>query len=222
VSDVKDDFVEDAVRRLVEHHQVVLPGSQPAYETLVRTLMSQHTTEAVSVPLSRAVLRRFPGPAELSSAPAGELEAMLEPMGLHRQKAAHLRELGRVLCERYGGDAEQLLELPQDKMRRELMSLKGVGEKTADCFMLFSAGLDVLPVDTHVARIARLWELVADDADYGDVRSALEGALPRGLYGKAHIALILHGRATCRARKPLCWECTVSKLCPLFARRTHT
>jgi len=206
--------VDAAVLRLVKHHGIKHPEKQRPFDCLVCTLLSQHTTEAVSMPVARVLLERYPTPAALAASPAGELEALLEPIGLHRQKAGRLCGLSRLILERFGGDAGRLLELPAGEMRRELLSIKGVGDKTADCFMLFAAGLDVLPVDTHVARIARRWGLVDGGAGYHEVRSAFESALQPGLYGRAHVVLIHHGRETCRARRPLCDECRVYGACP--------
>ncbi len=211
---MKRSFVNEAIHRLVEHYDVRHPEKRPPFESLVRTILSQHTTEAVSIPVADELLGRYPTPAAIAKAAEGELEAMLEPIGLFRQKATRLRELGRLIDERYGGDAGCLLELAPGEMRRELLTINGIGEKTADCFMLFAAGLDVLPVDTHVDRIARLWGLVGNGAGYGGVRASLEGVIQPEMYGRAHIALIRHGRVTCRARKPKCGECVVSELCP--------
>ena len=213
---MKRSFVNDAIKRLVEHYDVSHPGKCPPFESMVRTILSQHTTEAVSKTVADELLCRYPTPAAIAGAAAGELENLLEPIGLFRQKAARLRGLGRVIEERYGGDAGRLLELAPGEMRRELLTIKGIGEKTADCFMLFAAGLDVLPVDTHVDRIARLWGLVGDGADYGDVRAVLEYLIQPEMYGRAHIALIRHGRETCRARKPVCDDCAVFDICPGF------
>jgi endonuclease-3 len=109
--------------------------------------------------------------------------------------------------------------MPLEDARQELLSLPGVGYKTADVLLVFAGERDVLPVDTHIFRIAKRLNIAPPKAGYEEVRLRLEELIPRGRRGEAHMLLIQHGRRYCRAQNPLCEKCPINYLCPIGIRR---
>ncbi|MGQ9479544.1 MAG: endonuclease III domain-containing protein, partial [Thermoproteota archaeon] len=102
--------------------------------------------------------------------------------------------------------------------RNELMSLPGVGPKTADVMLLFAGGKPTFPIDTHVFRVSRRLGAIGDKDGYEEARRKLMEVFPSGAYLKTHLLLIEHGRRVCRARKPLCKSCVLLEYCS-FGRR---
>ncbi len=192
------------------------------FEVLVSVVISQNTTVANE----RRALERLRKameitPRALSEAPLEVLQEALRPAGLHRTKAPRLRQIASEIRDRHGGDLMELLRLPLKEARRALMKLPGVGPKTADVVLSMVAGLPTFPVDTHIWRIARRWE-VASGKSYAEVNSSLEALVPAEERRAAHLSLIKFGREICLARQPLCASCPVQGYCPYFQKlRPH-
>lgn len=197
-------------------------GMSP-FEVLVSTVLSQSTTVANERRGMRG-LRDGVGeitPETLASAPVPRIARAIWHAGLAAQKAARIRGLSRTVARKWGGDLEPVLHRSPQDARRALMSLPGVGPKTADVVLAMVAHAPVFPVDTHIARIARRWNLVRGQG-YEAVREALEAWTPPSKRKAWHLALIAHGRETCKARRPLCESCPVSRDCDWYrAHRTR-
>jgi endonuclease-3 len=216
-------------------------GGQDAFECLVRTVLSQNTSDVASQPAHDALLERY-GAREaqrdsassrgersdprdgtdlagaLRDAHRDELAETISSAGLYNQKSKTLIRLADRVCEAYGGEDgfdEFVRESDPDEVREALLDMKGVGPKTADCVLLFAGGKPgVFPVDTHVHRIARRMGLAAPDADHEEVRAALEASVPPEACGFGHTAMIQFGRDYCTARKPACLD--GPEACPLY------
>ncbi len=176
-----------------------------AFELVVATVLSAQCTDARVNEVTPPLFARFPTPAALASAPRDELEQLLYTTGFFRAKAEHLLGLAAVLCERFGGDVPSALE--------DLQRLPGVGRKTANVVRSVAFGLPGLPVDTHVMRLSRRLGLTRATEPVG-IERALCRALPPAQWGGFSVRMILHGRATCTARRPACDECVLEDLCP--------
>jgi len=174
-------------------------------ELVVGVLLSAQCTDARVNQVTEGLFGRFRSAADYRDAPAGELEGLIRPCGLWRNKAKALRKLGKELVERHAG------EVP--KTRRELAKLSGLGEKSAGVVAIHISDEPALPVDTHVARVAyRLgWTRSRDPSR---IERNLQGLLPKATWTEAHHLLIHHGRNICRARRPRCSLCPVNDLCP--------
>lgn len=120
--------------------------------------------------------------------------------------AAVLRDEGALSLER-------LRDLPTDEAWDMLTNLPGVGPKTAAIVLCFAMGRPVLPVDTHVHRVSRRLGLIAPGVGAAAAHEALGAAVPSETVYRFHVALIRHGRKTCRARRPACADCVVADLC---------
>lgn len=208
------DRARKMIKRLDSEFKIDRPTKSDPFLSLVRTVLSQNTHRRNTRRAFENLTSKYVSPSELAAADPEELEALIRPAGLYRSKARVLKNLADIILNEYGGDLERVLKKPPDEAREELLSMKGVGPKTADCVLFFGGGRDVLPVDTHVARTAkRLGFADPDDGPKG-VKHELEPLIPKGKRGKAHLLLIELGRKYCKARKPLCEKCSVEDLCP--------
>ena len=196
-------------------------GGQDAFECLVRTILSQNTSDKASQPAHDSLMGAYgdsPDLAEsLADAARDELAETIASAGLYNRKSETIIRLAGRVVEEYGGEEgfdEFVKSGDPDEVRDALLDMKGVGPKTADCVLLFSGGRDgVLPVDTHVHRIARRMGLAPADADHEQVRQALEAAVPGEKCGFGHTAMIQFGREYCTAREPACLD--GPEACPL-------
>jgi endonuclease-3 len=185
------------------------------FSTLIRTVLSQATNDKNRDKAFRNLSEKFEiTPKALAEADLKEIERAIRIGGLYRNKSRVIKELSRVIVERFGGKLNFVYSLPFEEARRLLMDLPGIGPKTADVVLLFSANRPVLPVDTHVNRVSKRLGLVASDANYERIRQALESFYSPKDYLAAHLLLIMLGRKYCKARNPMHKSCPVNMLCP--------
>lgn len=190
------------------------PSESDPFRALVRTVLSQNTTFRNEMTAFRRLERCLAiTPESIAEASEGRIARCIRPAGMHRVRAGKLKALARAVLERYGGDLSKVLEKPLEEAREELMSLPGVGPKTADVVLMFNAHKPVLAVDRHIMRVSKRIGIVDEEAGYEDVRRRLEEIMPPELYPEAHLALIRFGREVCKARRPRCWECPVRDGC---------
>jgi endonuclease-3 len=190
-------------------------ATRDAFETLVRTVISQNTTSKNTARAFENLSKRFEiTPESLSKANEAEVVEAIRVAGLHRSKGRALRKLSSVILEEYGGSLDFIFKVPLEQARERLIELHGVGPKTADVVLLFSAKKPTLPVDTHVNRVSKRLALVDVRADYEQVRKGLQMLFDHADYYAVHVMFILLGRRVCFARRPLCSECPINELCP--------
>jgi endonuclease-3 len=218
---------EAVVDELGERYWQKTYGGTDAFESLVRTILSQNTSDVASQPAHDALMERYGDggsddghdlAAALADADQSTLAETISSAGLYNQKSAMIIGAAERICEAYGGadgfDAF-VTEEPATAVREALLDIHGVGPKTADCVLLFAGGRDgVFPVDTHVHRIARRMGLAPPDADHEAVREQLEADIPGEKCGFGHTAMIQFGREYCSARKPACLD--GPEACPLY------
>jgi len=185
------------------------------FATLIATIISQNTNDKNTARAFENLSNKFRiTPETLADAEIKQIENCLKVAGLHHNKAKAMQQVSRIILRKYSGNLAQILSKPLDEAREELLQLPGVGPKTADVLLLFSAKKPTVPVDTHVNRVSKRLGLAAEDADYETVRGALQSIYDPKNYLAVHILLILHGRKYCKAKTPLCTECPLAKLCP--------
>jgi len=187
------------------------------FEILISTVLSQSTTVA-NERRGLEDLRSRIGvitPGRVADTSEADIAAAIWHAGLGRQKAPRIRRIATEILERRGGRLEEILALPTDRARAELMALPGVGPKTADVVLSMAGDHPTFPVDTHIARIARRWDL-SRRGDYESIRSALERWTPPQKQKAWHLAIIAHGRSLCKARNPRCDECPVRRDCDWY------
>jgi endonuclease-3 len=175
------------------------------FQLLVATVLSAQTTDEQVNLVTPRVFERYPRPADLGHADPDELETLIHSTGFFRSKARSLMGLGAALDERFGGVVPRTIE--------ELVTLPGVGRKTANVVLSVGFGLPGLPVDTHVTRLTKRLGLT-ESTDPVRIESDVTALLPRSEWGAFSLRLILHGRRVCIARQPRCADCLLNDFCP--------
>jgi endonuclease-3 len=179
------------------------------FELLIAVLLSAQATD---VGVNKATRRLYPvanTPQAILDLGLDELMSYIQTIGLYRTKAKNVMATCQILIEQYGG------EVPHD--REALESLPGVGRKTANVVLNTAFGDPTIAVDTHIFRVSNRTNL-APGKNVDIVEQKLLKFVPKEFLQDAHHWLILHGRYTCIARKPLCWNCLIADLCEYKAK----
>ncbi len=174
-------------------------------QLMVSVILSAQCTDARVNVVTPGLFARYPDLGAFADAEPGELEEEIRSCGLGRSKARSIIGSCRALLERFGG------ELPRD--RDALMSLPGIGRKSANVILSNAFGVPAFAVDTHVGRLARRLGL-SEEQDPTKVERDLTARIDRGRWSRGHHLLIWHGRRCCFARNPECDRCVVAELCP--------
>ncbi|MEO3937761.1 endonuclease III [Dermatophilaceae bacterium Soc4.6] len=177
-------------------------------ELLVATILSAQTTDARVNLVTPTLFARYRTAADYAAADRTELETIVASTGFFRAKTDSLLKLGAALLERFDGEVPGRLA--------DLVTLPGVGRKTANVVLGDAFGVPGITVDTHVGRLARRLGLTDLD-DPVKVEQALGDLIPRADWTMMSHVMIFHGRRTCHARKPACGACPVARLCPSSA-----
>jgi endonuclease-3 len=175
------------------------------YQLLVATILSAQSTDATVNLVTPAVFARYPTPYELAAADPAELESIINPTGFFRAKTRSLIGMAQGLVERFDGDVPVALE--------DLVTLPGVGRKTANVVRSVDFDAPGLPVDTHVLRLSGRLGLTTN-TDPEKVERDLCAMLPAREWGALSLRLILHGRRVCTARSRRCDLCVLADFCP--------
>jgi len=185
------------------------------FQTLIITVLSQATADKNTARAFKNLSERFSiTPEALAKASLEEIEEAIRVGGLYRNKSRVIKAISRMILEQFNGSLDFIHSLTLEEARKILLSIPGVGPKTADVVLLFCAGKPTIPIDTHVNRVSKRLGLALPEADYEGVRRALEALYLPDDYLPVHLLFISLGRKYCRARKPLCKPCPVNLLCP--------
>lgn len=195
-------------------------GREEPLDVLIRTILSQNTSDKNSHRAFANLKGRFPTWEAVLNACEGEIEAEIRCGGLSRIKARRIKEVLKMVKEGKGVlSLNFLAEMPLKEARDYLLSLPGVGAKTAACVLLFSFAQPVFPVDTHIHRIINRLGLVGDHLTPQRIEEIVEASLPSERFLSLHLNLIRLGREICRSRNPLCPSCPLKELCRYYALR---
>lgn len=182
---------------------------------LIWTILSQHTSDINSHAAYDRLRQAFPTWRAVLDAKACDIERAIRCGGLARRKAGRIQTiLAAIRADRGRLSLDFLADWPTDQAIDYLSQFNGVGAKTAACVMMFDLGKPVLPVDTHVHRLSKRLGLIAADTDADGAHRELQALCPDELVWPFHVLLIHHGRRTCRARNPLCANCSLGDICP--------
>jgi endonuclease-3 len=176
-------------------------------ELLVAAILSAQTTDRRVNEVTRVLFVRYRTAADYAAADRAEIERLIRPTGFFRAKANQLIALGQALCDRFGGKVPDTLG--------ELVTLPGVGRKTANLVLGDAFGKPSLTVDTHFARLARRFGWTAQ-TDPEKIEQDVGALLPHQDWTAASHRLTWHGRRVCHARAPACGACGIARLCPSF------
>jgi endonuclease-3 len=183
-------------------------------DELVLTVLSQNTNDRNRDVAYERLHERFPSWEAVRDAPVEEIEEAIRPGGLAVTKAPRIQRILAAISESGPMDLDWLADAPLERARDYLCELPGVGRKTAACVLLFSYGRHDVPVDTHVHRVGTRLGLFRPGASLDECHDEMLRLSAKEDPIEAHVALIRHGRRICAARKPLCGECPLLRMCP--------
>src|SRR5215208_7434327 len=206
------------VRRIRDRLRLVYgrPSAPPhghGLDELILTVLSQSTNDRNRDVAYLRLRRRFPSWEAVRDAPNEEIEEAIRPGGISKVKSQRIQAILRALPEPLDG--------PHLQSRDFLLSLPGVGRKTAACVLLFAYGQRDVPVDTHVSRVAPRLGLFRERASFEEMHDEMLAFTPRGQELELHVNLLRHGRRTCHARRPECDACALLRMCPTGYNLRH-
>ncbi|MCY4193885.1 MAG: endonuclease III [bacterium] len=175
------------------------------FQLLVATILSAQCTDKRVNMVTPALFAAYPTPADLAEAPLARVEELVRSTGFFATKARNIVGMAQGLLDRFDGTVPTKMS--------DLVSLPGVGRKTANVVRSVALGLPGLPVDTHVARITGLLG-ITEQKDPVKIELELNPMVPAAERGEFSLRLILHGRRVCVARRPRCHECVLASFCP--------
>jgi len=185
------------------------------FQTLIRTVLSQATNDRNRDRAYKNLSERFEVNAKaFAMADVKEIEKAIRIGGLFRNKSKKIKELSQIVLERFDGSLDFVYLDSLEKARSKLIDIPGVGPKTADVVLLFSAKKPTVPIDTHVNRVSRRLRLAPVNGNYETVRNSLESLYAQEDYLSVHLLLISLGRSYCKARNPMHKPCPLNSLCP--------
>ena len=183
------------------------------FETLVGIILSQRTYWKNVKTATERFGERFNGVEDVAKASVKEIEKAIKPAGLYKVRARRIKNIAKDLVEKYDGNLNKILNLPYDEAKKKLTSIKGIGPKTADVFLMAVRGEQVLPIDVHIFRIMKRLGIADERDDYESLRAKLESEISPEQRTKVHLILIEFGRRVCVARNPKCEGCPIKRYC---------
>ncbi len=184
--------------------------AQSPFEVMVGAILTQNTAwknveQAIANLREAGVL----DPRALFSVSSQVLEELIRPAGFYRVKAARLRSLVGYILDRYGGEVELMAREPGWLLRKEILSVHGIGEETADSILLYALDKPFFVVDTYTRRILTRQGVIKGREPYSEIQRLFMESLPADveLYKEYHALLVELGKRYCKTRGPLCLEC---------------
>ncbi len=188
-------------------------GEDPLSQ-LIKTILSQNTSDINSLRAYDSLRERFPTWQEVHRAETEEVTDAIRSGGLAQIKAHRIKELLAQICSEHPDcDLSFLAEWCTDRIKAYLSRFTGVGSKTIACVLLFALHRPVLPVDTHILRVSKRLGLIPAETTAEKAHQLLQSVVPPELVYSLHLNLIEHGRAVCAARNPTCMRCPLHGLC---------
>jgi endonuclease-3 len=178
------------------------------FEVLILTILSAQTTDRAVLKVKKPLFSKYPTPARLAKAEIGDVEPIIHSLGYYHAKAKNIIAASQALLDRFSGKVPETMD--------ELLSIPGVGRKTANIVMYHAHGRNAgIAVDTHVRRLAQRIGF-SDTDNVSVIERDLMAMFPQDQWGDLTDVFIAHGRVTCDAKKPLCGECVISQYCRYY------
>lgn len=174
------------------------------YELLVAVILSAQCTDERVNKVTEVLFKEYNTPKKMTTLTHEELSKMILPCGLYNAKAKNILSASKSIIENFNGEVPSSFD--------DLISLAGVGRKTADVMVAVAFNGDAIAVDTHVFRVSNRIGLVKEETPYKTELSLMK-VIEKSLWSKSHHYLIFHGRKVCKARKPDCKNCVIKNLC---------
>ena len=189
--------------------------SSDPFRRIIITVLSQNTSEVNCIRAYKGLAAKFEiTPEALARADQEELKEAIRSGGLYNVKSKRIKQLSKVILEKFGGDLKPVLSLPKEEAKKKLMELPGIGNKTADVLLTDTYSYrEVIPIDTHYDRLAKRLGLVKQNAKYDEIQKALISFIPKENRDRVAGLLWLLAKHACRAQNPKCYECPINSLC---------
>jgi len=198
-------FILREMRKTVDRTAVV--ASRSPFKTLIATILSQRTRDQNTAKAASQLFEKHSAPKAIAGASLPELRKLVKPAGFYRVKALRIKEISRQIVERFNGKTPQSIE--------ELVSLPGVGRKTANCVLVYGFGKPAMPVDVHVHRISNRIGLVKTRKPE-QTEAALCEIVPKRNWLEFNHLMVRYGQTVCLPRNPNCSKCKIRPECSHF------
>ncbi len=207
----------EMIKRLKEKFDVgAFPGKNPneneipdrsPFEVLISTVLSQRTKDVNTHKASQALFSSYPTPKALAEAPLDHIKELIRPSGFYNVKAKRVKNIAKKIHEEYHDEVPEDLE--------DLLDLKGVGRKTANCVLVYGFGEPAVPVDTHVHRISNRMG-IADTDKPEETEKVLEEEIPKKYWIEINRLMVVFGKNICKPRTPECGRCPLTDMCRYY------
>ena len=181
-----------------------LLGTYSPFQMLVMTMLSARTKDSTTIPIVREMFKQYPKPENYVNLPSEKIEQLIYRVGFHRVKAKHLKQLSEIIITKYQGKVPDTFE--------EIISLPGIGRKTANCILNYAFNKPAIAVDIHVHRIANRLGWVNTKTPE-ETEQELQQIIPRAEWINVNKLLVGHGQTVCSPIKPRCNQCSIKKHC---------
>jgi endonuclease-3 len=195
--------IEKITKVLSERYPIEHFFGEP-FRVLITTILSHRTRDENTHNASNRLFSRYKTPHQIANLPLDLLEDLIKPCGFYRVKAKRIKEVSGIIQSRFGGKVPADLE--------SLLTLPGVGRKTANCVLAYGYGIPAIPVDTHVHRVSNRLGLVSTRLP-DETEEALKGVVPRPLWMNLNALLVRFGQEVCLPMNPRCKVCPIHDLC---------
>jgi endonuclease III len=211
--------VADCIALLEEEYGVPRPDGDDPVDLLVKTILSQNTSDTNSLRAFDQLKKAFPGYEDLLAAPDDLVAESIRGGGLAQIKSVRIKEaLCKIKEDRGEISLDFLADMKKEEAMNYLLGIPGVGPKTASVVLLFAFEMPFLPVDTHVFRLSYRLGLIEENVSPERAQQILERIVPEEKYISLHLNLIRHGRQVCRARGPKHEQCALKGCCAYIRR----
>lgn len=207
--------MERQIQKILQEFETLYPDAKPAlqfrspYELLVAVILSAQCTDERVNKVTKVLFENYNTPQKMLTLSQEELEKYIFSCGFYHNKAAHILSASADIIAKFGGNVPETL--------RQLKTLAGVGQKTANVVYAVAFGGDAIAVDTHVFRVSNRLG-IAEGKTPAKVEEGLCAVIPKDTWSKAHHYLIWHGRKVCHSQKPDCPNCTLKEYCKYFEK----
>lgn len=190
------------------------------FKRIIRTILSQNTSDKNAQKAFNNLDEQIGiTPNKIIRAPVKLIIEAIRPAGMYNLRSKTLKKITQEIITKYDGNLHEVFEQPFASARDELMELPGVGPKTADVALMFVKDREVIPIDRHIERIVKRWEIVEPNGNYEEMRRILEDASIPERYKEVHLSMIRFGQEVCNARNPKCSECILVDICPYPSKK---
>jgi len=198
------DIIEKNLPKESPLNQLKNSYKRNPYTILMATLLSLRSKDEKTATVTSKLFNHIQTPQELLDIPQERLEEIIKPIGFHKKKAKTLIEVSKILVDKYNS------KVPKEK--KELLSIKGIGEKSANVVLNSAFGIPIIAVDTHVHRLCNMWGVVKTKSDI-ETSKVLNKIVPKEYKSKINTILVAFGQTICKVNNPQCDKCPILDRC---------